>query len=82
MRQRPPRTGFALAFSGELGEQTEFANWPATPRRDLDAAIAAEATAHNRPPPAASSTGWAETTPELLQRIREALSRMRSCPDG
>lgn len=75
MRLHRPRAGFVLAWGGELDERGAVANGPSECRRDLDAALDAEAAAYGRPPPAASSAGWAPPTPDLLQRVREGLSR-------
>lgn len=73
MRLHRPRTGFVLAWGGDLGEMGKFANWPSKRRRDLDAALDAETNAYGAAP-AAASPGWAPVTPNLLQRIREGLT--------
>lgn len=74
MRLRPPRAGFNCAFSGDLGDMATFANWPTKRRRDLDAALNAETAAYGTAPVPAAA-GWAPVTPDLLERIREGLSR-------
>lgn len=75
MRLHRPHAGFVLAWGGDLDEMGRCADWPTKRRRDLDAALDAEAAAYGRPPPAATSAGWAPPTPDLLQRVREGLSR-------
>lgn len=83
MRLHRPHLGFVLAWGGDLGEMGKLANWPTRRRRDLDAVLNAEATVYGTAP-AASSAGWAPATADLLERVREGLSRYldRALPAG
>lgn len=74
MRLSPPRAGYSLAWGGDLGDMATFANWSTRRRRDLNAALHAEAASFDTEP-ASCPAEWAPVTRDLLERIREGLSR-------
>lgn len=60
MRLSPPRSGFALAWQGDLG----VGNGATRRRPSLDAAVNVAGT---------PSYEWAPVTPELLDRLHTAI---------
>ena len=72
MRLHRPHAGYVLAWGGDLDEIGECADWPTKRRRDLDAALDAEAAAYGRPPPAATSAGWAPRLPTSCSGYEKA----------
>ncbi len=79
MRLREPRRGFGLAWGGDLGAEVSQTNAPTRRRRDLDAALEAEAEIYGAAPHAESAARWAPVTPELLRKVHDGL--LRHCND-